>query len=59
MKSIDVKFNKIEGDFFCGFNKLESLKGCPEIVNGNFSCNNNNLKSLKFSPKISEWRFFL
>ena len=36
LTSIDVKFNKIEGDFDCSDNDLKSLEGCPEIVDGNF-----------------------
>ena len=52
LKNIEVKFNKVNGNFNCGFNGLTSLKGCPEIVTGDFNCYFNELKSLKYCPKI-------
>jgi hypothetical protein len=51
LKSIDIQFNKVSADFFCIYNELTSLKGCPQIVGGNFSCHSNSLTSLKGSPK--------
>ena len=57
LKKIEVKFNKIIGDFNCGSNNLTSLKGCPEIVYGNFFCMSNKLTSLKYSPKIINKNF--
>ena len=57
LKNIRVKFNIINGDFICSFNKLETLKGCPEIVNGDFLCRDNELVSLKYSPKIVKGTF--
>ena len=57
LKIIDVKFNKVYGWFNCSYNKLTSLKGCPEMVDGHFWCNNNELKSLKGCPKIIKKKF--
>ena len=48
---IKVKFNEIKGNFLIDNNELNSLEGCPEIVNGDFFCNCNKLTSLKYSPK--------
>ena len=52
LKSIEVKFNIVNGWFDCSNNYLLSLVGCPEIAEGGFSCNNNELTSLKGCPKI-------
>ena len=51
--NIDVKFNKVNGGFFCFGNKLKSLKGCPEEVNGHFDCSDNELESLEESTDKS------
>ena len=40
----------VDGNFWCGHNKLTSLKNAPSIVVGNFFCNNNKLTTLKGSP---------
>ena len=58
LKKIEVKFNKIYGDFDCAGNKLKSLEGCPEIVEGNFDCSYNELETLKGCPKIIEGIFW-
>ena len=58
LKSIDVKFNQINGWFSCAFNHLTSLEGCPEIVNGSFYCNANKINSFKYSPKVIGDHFF-
>ena len=38
LKSIDVKFNIVNGYFNCSNNELTSLIGGPEIVNKSFFC---------------------
>ena len=58
LKSIDVKFNIIHGDFDCSTNCLTSLNGCPKIVNKDFYCFNNELKTLEYSPEIVGKDFF-
>ena len=57
LKSIDIKFNEIKGNFDCSYNELNSLKGCPEIICGDFFCFNNKLTSLEFCPKRVEGIF--
>lgn len=44
------QFNKIKQHFKCGYNKLTSLKGCPEEVGADFDCSGNQLISLEDSP---------
>lgn len=51
LKSIDVKFLLVHGDFVCNYNQLTSLKGCPDYVKGNFLCDANELEDLKYCPK--------
>lgn len=38
------------GGFDCSRKGLESLEGCPKVINGRFNCNRNHLTSLKFGP---------
>jgi hypothetical protein len=50
---------KIDGSFYCAFNILTTLEGCPEIVKGNFSCSNNNyLTTLQGCPKYVSGYFY-
>ena len=46
LTEIPVKFNKINGNFYCFYNKLTSLKGCPTTINGNFYCSYNKLEDI-------------
>ena len=41
----------IEGNFYCGRNKLTSLQYGPTKVGTDFRCNKNRLTSLEFGPK--------
>ena len=50
LTELPLTFNRIDGDFNCGNNRLSSLKGGPKWVGGYFSCSNNRLSSLEFSP---------
>jgi len=52
LSELPFKFGKIDGNFKCSGNGLESLKGAPEIVNGYFNCRSNYITSLKYAPKI-------
>ena len=47
---IPIKFNRINGTFYCIDNNLVSLKGCPSYVKFNFVCTDNILTSLEFCP---------
>jgi hypothetical protein len=45
----------VEGDFYCHYNSLTSLKGSPEKVEGRFYCHYNYLTSLEGAPeKVGE-----
>ena len=46
-----LKFNNVNGYFFCHNNRLTSLEGGPQNTNGFYDCSYNELKSLKGSPK--------
>jgi hypothetical protein len=48
---IPVQFGYVSGDFYCGYNLLESLAGCPNEVGIEFYCVHNRLESLKGGPK--------
>ena len=70
LTEIPIKFNIVQGSFYCQFNKLTSLKNSPKIVQcvnnvqcinnfkGKFWCFNNHLSSLKNCPKIVGGEFF-
>ncbi len=46
-----LKDVKILSSFECMFNKLTSLKNCPQYIGQNFGCIYNNLTSLDGCPK--------
>lgn len=46
---LPIKFKEVKGDFDCSSIGLETLEGCPEIVDGDFDCSFNSLKSLELS----------
>jgi hypothetical protein len=50
LEYIPIRFGHVSGIFYCGYNELLSLKGCPMVVGGNFHCNNNKLTSLEYCP---------
>ena len=58
LTEIPIKFNVVNGGFWCGNNRLVSLKNSPIIVKGNFCCDNNKLTSLKYYPKEIEGYFY-
>lgn len=59
LDTIAVKFNIVEGSFFCSYNNLTSLEGCPnEVLSGQFDCSYNNLTNLEFSPKEFRGKFY-
>tara|TARA_X000000368_G_scaffold368759_1_gene316903 strand:+ start:1165 stop:1602 length:438 start_codon:yes stop_codon:yes gene_type:complete len=51
LSKLPLKFNKIYGDFFCNYNELKTLEGCPKYVTKSFDCSFNKLTSLKWCPK--------
>jgi hypothetical protein len=50
MTKLPVKFGKVSGDFWCDYNKLTTLEGCPNYVGGYFSCYDNKLTTLEGCP---------
>ena len=48
---LPVQFGVVSGYFYCDYNQLTSLKGCPKEVGGHFSCGYNELTSLAGCPK--------
>jgi hypothetical protein len=53
LNEIPVKFNIVNGDFYCDSNKLSSLKDCPKEVSGDFVCTHNKLTSLDYLPRVN------
>lgn len=50
LRRLPIKFGRVDGDFHCHTNKLETLKGSPNFVGGSFNCASNQLTSLKSAP---------
>ena len=58
LTKLPLKFNKIKGEFYCSYNNLTSLEGCPKEVGGSFFCNGCiKLNSLEGCPKEVGRRF--
>ena len=57
LTKLPLKFNKVNGRFYCYDNNLTSLEGSPIEINGGFDCSNNELTSFEFSPKIIRGEF--
>lgn len=53
LEKIPIKFNKVDGNFYCQDNSLVTLEGAPNIVTGRFLCQYNNLKNLKGGPSYA------
>lgn len=47
---IPIKFNNVEGSFWCNSNNLQSLIGCPTIMGGELYCSDNQLITLYGCP---------
>ena len=52
-----LKDVEIEGDFHCSYNKLTSLKNCPQNIKRSFICTFNSLKTLKGCPEKIGFNF--
>ena len=52
LTKLPLKFNKVNDDFYCDYNELESLEGSPKEVNGDFYCYDNKLISFEYTPRI-------
>jgi len=58
LKRIPLKFRNVRGNFYCNYNQLTSLEGCPQSVSGAFSCSSNKLTSLEGGPQSVGGHFF-
>jgi len=54
MSELPLKFNKVNGNFDCSNNNLETLEGSPKYVKNMFNCAYNKLTNLHFASKKSE-----
>jgi len=57
LTKLPLKFNKINGDFWCDNNEITSLEGSPIEVNNGFYCYSNKLTSFKYTSKIIRGTF--
>jgi len=51
LTKLPVKFKEVKGYFWCSFNNLTSLEGCPKKVGRSFWGEYNKLRSLKGAPE--------
>ena len=51
LTSLEGCYKKVEGNFYCSYNKITSFKYCPDIE-GDFSCHNNKITSFEFCPDV-------
>lgn len=58
LEKLPLKFNKVSGDFYCSWEELKTLEGCPKEIGGDFFCSYNKLKTLKHSPSIISGLFY-
>lgn len=57
--AIEVQFNIIRGSFYCCYNNLTSLKGCPKWTTGVYLVAHNKLKSLEHAPLMVGESFYV
>jgi hypothetical protein len=50
LTKIPLKFGRVSGDFYCDWNELTTLEGCPHEVGGSFICADNYLTGLEGCP---------
>jgi len=59
LKQLPLAFNEVGGYFYCRYNKLTTLEGCPKKVGGgDFYCYENKLTSLEHSPEIVKGDYY-
>jgi len=52
LTKLPLKFGNVTGNFYCNYNELISLEGCPKLVGGVFDCANNILETLEGCTQI-------
>jgi hypothetical protein len=50
LSKLPLKFGRVTGYFWCSYNQLTSLEGCPTEISGDFDCSYNQLTSLEGCP---------
>ena len=58
LEKLPIKFNKVNGDFFCSYNNLTSFEYAPKIIRGSFSCSDNNIKTFEYFPSFVKGEFW-
>ena len=58
LTELPLKFNKVNGGFYCYGNNLTTLEGSPVEVNSVFNCGYNELESFEFAPRIIRGDFY-
>ena len=58
LKELPIRFGRVERDFICSNNRLETLEGAPNYVGGNFECDSNKLTTLEGSPNYIDGDFY-
>jgi len=58
LTKLPLKFNKVNGGFYCYDNNLTTLEGSPVEVNGVFNCGSNELESFEYAPRIIRGNFY-
>jgi hypothetical protein len=56
--AIPWKFGRVSGNFFCSYNKLQTLEGAPTSVGGSFYCRHNQLRTLIGAPSSVGHSFY-
>lgn len=51
-KVLPLPFGRIQGNFDCSLNGLESLENCPESIHGDFIAYSNRLKKITKLPEL-------
>jgi hypothetical protein len=50
IEQLPIQFGIVNGDFYCAWNNLKSLKNCPTEIKDSFYCSYNKLISLEGGP---------
>jgi hypothetical protein len=59
LTEIPVKFGMVYGNFNCSYNKLTTLKNCPDWVDGDFTFSYNNISTLEDFPNYIRFNVYM
>ena len=57
LTEIPIQFGVVDGNFYCDYNNLTSLKGCPRYVTKVYNADHNKINTLKYVPEEIGWSF--